>query len=147
MDHTAPRFLTKFADRSDRVLWITHVGKVRISNGINLNNIILIPDLGCNLISVPWLLQSEYSVNSKSACTLGLTGGNIPTPALTTARYTNRLYALKASYHPPSSGSAYAARSVADQLTYWHHRLRSQQGSVRHRLEGCIYFDLGLCTM
>jgi hypothetical protein len=118
MDHTAHRFLTKFADRrpvtvvSGCVLWSTHVGKVRIPEGITLNNVLLIPDLACNIIFVPRLLQSGYSISSsKSACPLGLTSSSSSTSTstvtLATAFYTNGLYTLEASYHPPSSGSAY----------------------------------------
>jgi hypothetical protein len=132
MDHTAHRFL--FADRrpvtvgGGQVLWSTHIGKVRISDSIVLNNVLLIPHLGCNLVPVLWLLQSGYSVNfSKSACSLGLITGGSSSPsstsALATAPYTKGLHTLVASYHPPSSGSAYAVRSVANQVTYWHYRL------------------------
>jgi hypothetical protein len=75
-----------------------------------------------NLIPFTASVRVFQNLN-KSACTLGLTSANIPTSALTTASYTNGLYILEASYHPCASGSAYAAHSVADQLTSLHHRL------------------------
>jgi hypothetical protein len=40
-----------------------------------------------------------------------------------TAPFTNGLYTVEASYHPPSFDAAHAACSIANQFTYWHHRL------------------------
>jgi hypothetical protein len=123
MDSNELRFINKFADRrpiivgGGKVLWSTHVGKVRLSNQLTLDKVLLIPDLRCNLISVARLLEAGCKVNFQPTEATIQQHGTV----IGRAPRSNGLYTLQASYHP-TVGSAHLAIE-ADQLTYWHRRL------------------------
>jgi len=123
MDSNELRFINKFADRrpiivgGGKVLWSTHVGKVRLSDQLTLDNVLLIPDLRCNLISVARLLKAGCEVTFQPTEATIKQRGTV----IGKAPCSNGLYTLQASYHPPI-GTAHLA-TVADQLTYWHRRL------------------------
>lgn len=114
----------------------THMGKVRVTDGLILDNVLLVPTLKCNLISVNRLFAAGFDVRFSQDQVNVYHNEQL----LAQAPFVDGLYTLTASYHPPLS--AHLAEST-DHLLYWHRRLghRSFREVVRLGSEGLLGSD------
>lgn len=97
-------------------LWSTHIGTVQLNGSLSLDNVLFVPALGCNLISVTHLLKAGVDVwFQATGCSLSSNGTRIGFASLS-----DGLYVLQAS---PRSSTAHPARTSSDLLSYWHRRL------------------------
>ena len=97
-------------------LWSTHIGTVRLTDDITLNNVLLVPDLKCNLISVQRMIHAGYAVEFlNDVCHI-----RRDRQIVGEAPFIKGLYTFQASYQPHIKANI---ATGADQLVHWHLRL------------------------
>lgn len=121
---------------NDQIHYTTHVGKVQLADGFVLDDVLLVPSLKCNLISVNRLFAAGFKVIF-SETDVGIWDN---TKLLVKAPFANGLYTITASFHPPISANL---AESADPLLYWHRRLghRSFREVARLGSEGKLGKD------
>lgn len=112
----ATPFVVPITIGDGRTLLSTHKGDFKIANNMDLRNVLVVPELSCNLISIQKLAQLGHSIHfSSTSCTVG----DPVSDTKLVAPFQNGLYTFQASL---SVDTALVVQS-ADPLSSWHRKL------------------------